>query len=226
MMQQNQIPEKLKDFMAESNFPWAVCGGFALDLFLGRNIRPHGDIDLCLLEKDREAAKEYALGNGWRVYEFRGWGKVRPLGWGMPSDPGRNLMCVGDGCDLVKFYPCEEEGMLYHQFLHTGMKEFHYLEFLFNSTDGADLVLDQRSGVRRELSKAFLLRDGIPYLAPEIVLLYKASNSENPAYQLDFDETYPALNQEQKIWFLRGMNLLYPQGHPWANQFPSPDGSF
>ena len=224
-MEQNWMLEKLKDFMAESSFPWAICGGFALDLFLGRNIRPHGDIDLCLLEKDRESAKEYALGKGWQVYEFRGWGKVRPLEQGMHSDPGRNLMCVGEGCDLVKFYPCEDAGMLYHQFFHTGMKAFHYLEFLFNSTCGADLVLDQRKGLRRELSKAFLLRDGIPYLAPEIVLLYKASDSENPEYQLDFHETYPNLNDEQRSWFLQSMHQLYPKGHPWANQCPSPDGS-
>ena len=217
-MDQNQLLEKLKNFMAESQFRWALCGGFALDLFLGRNIRPHGDIDLCVLEEDREAAKNYALSKGWQVYEFRGWGKVRPLDHEMPSDPGRNLMCLGDGCDIVKFYPCEDAGMLYHQFFHTGMKEFYYLEFLFNSTRGNNLVLDQRKGLQRELSKAFLRRDGICYLAPEIVLLYKASDSENPDYQLDFEETYPHLNGDQRDWFQNGMKQLYPEGHPWENQ--------
>ena len=215
-MDQNQLLEKLKSFMADSKFRWAVCGGFALDLFLGRNIRPHGDIDLCVLEEDRESVKNYALSKGWQVYEFRGWGKVRPLEHGIPSDPGRNLMCVGDGCDIVKFYPCEDPGMLYHQFFHTGMKEFHYLEFLFNRAAGGDLVLDQRSGARRALAKAFLQRDGICYLAPEIVLLYKASDSENPEYQLDFSEAYPQLNEEQKAWFRQNMTLLYPDGHPWT----------
>ena len=214
-MEQNWLLEELKDFMAESNFPWAVCGGFALDLFLGRSIRPHGDIDLCVFEKDREAIKAYALGKGWQVFEFRGQGKVCPLGDEMFSEPGRNLMCVKDGCDIVKFYPCEDAGMLYHQFFHTGMKEFHYFEFLFNSVSEEYLVLDQRNGVRRELSKAILRRNGIPYLAPEIVLLYKASDFGNPAYQLDFEEAYPCLNEEQKAWFSSGMRLLYPDGHPW-----------
>ena len=215
-MEQSRIPEELNKFLASSHFQWAVCGGFALDLFLGRNIRPHGDIDICVLEPDRESAKNHVLNKGWRVYEFRGQGKVRPLTHGMPSDPGRNLMCVGDGCDIVKFYPCEDEGMLYHQFFHTGMKEFYYLEFLFNGIDGDDLVLDQRNGLRRELPKAFLMRNGIRCLAPEIVLLYKASDSENPAYQLDFRETYPHLDREQRAWFLQGMKCLYPDGHPWV----------
>lgn len=214
-MEQNRILEEVKDFLRGSQFRWAVCGGFALDLFLGRNIRPHGDIDICVFEEDREDIKGYALDKGWRVYEFRGQGKVRPLESGMPSDPGRNLMCLKDGCDLVKFYPCEEKGMLYHQFFHTGMKEFNYLEFLFNSLLGDELVLDQRKGIRRKLSEAILLSGGIPYLAPEVVLLYKASDWENPGYQLDFAQIYPCLKESQRAWFAQGMKQLYPEGHPW-----------
>ena len=214
-MEQNVLLEELRSFMSESHFHWAVCGGFALDLFLDRNIRTHGDMDICVLEENRETMKAYVLNKGWRVYEFRGQGKVRPLEHGIDSDTGRNLMCVNDGCDLVKFYPCEEAGMLYHQFFHTGMKQFHYLELLFNSVCDGYLILNRKSGLRRELSKAFLLRNGIPYLAPEIALLYKASDFQNPAYQLDFKETFPYLNDEQRDWFLSGMKLLFPDGHTW-----------
>ena len=217
-MNQNLLLEELKAFLSESRFPWAVCGGFALDLFLDRPIRTHGDIDICVFEQNREAIKAYVLQKGWRVYEFRGQGKVRPLTPKMASDEGRNLMCVKDGCDLVKFYPCEDEGLLYHQFFHTGLKEFHYLEFLFSSVCGDSLVVDQEKGVQRELAKAFLLRDGIRYLAPEIALLYKASDYKNPAYQLDFEETYPHLNQEQRGWLAEGLKLLYPGGHPWMKE--------
>jgi hypothetical protein len=220
---QPQLLEELKAFMALSNFPWAVCGGFALDLFLGKNIRTHGDMDICVFEKDRESIKKYALDRGWRVYEFRGQGKVRPLESDLPSDAGRNLMCVRNGCDIVKFYPCEEEGMLYHRFFHTGMKEFHYLEFLFNSVWGEYLVLDQRNGVKRELQKAILNCGGFPCLAPEIVLLYKATDFTNPGYQLDFDETVHCLSEEQRTWFLREMKRLYPNGHAWIRQSDSTD---
>lgn len=215
-MEQNWMLEKLKVFMAESKFQWAVCGGFALDLFLGRNIRTHGDIDVCVFEKDREAIKRYVLDKGWRVYEFRGQGKVRPLEHAALSDAGRNLMCVNDGCDIVKFYPCEDDGLLYYQFFHIGMNQFHYLEFLFSNVCGENLVMGQREGLQRELSKSILFRNEIPYLAPEIALLYKASNFENPEYQLDFEETYSYLNDEQRAWFLHGMKLLYPNGHAWV----------
>lgn len=214
-MEQKWLLEELKTFMAGSEFQWAVCGGFALDLFLDRNIRKHGDLDICVFENDRETIKRYALDKGWRVYEFRGQGKVRPLDSAMASEAGRNMMCVKDGCDIVKFYPCEEEGMLYHRFFHTGMDKFFYLEFLFNGTDSGYLLLDTGKGLKRELSKAILSRNGIPYLAPEIALLYKAANSDNPDYRLDFEQTYPHLNDDQREWFIRGMNLLYSHGHVW-----------
>ena len=220
-MDQIKILEEVKAFLAGSGFPWAVCGGFALDMFLDQNIRIHGDMDICVFEDDRENVLKFILDQGWQVYEFRGQGKVRPLTHAMQSDPGRNLMCLTDGCDIVKFYPCKDKGMLYHQFFHTGMKKLHYLEFLFNRADSGYLVLNQEKGVRRELSKAFLTWNGIPYLAPEIALLYKASSSDNPDYQLDYRQVYPHLNSDQREWYIHAMNLLYPDGHAWIPQAAS-----
>ena len=49
---------------------------------------------------------------------------------------------------VINSRAAEDDEMLYHQFFHTGMKEFHYLEFLFNSKCDNDLVLEQRNGVR------------------------------------------------------------------------------
>lgn len=214
-MEQNWMMEKLKAFMSDSKFPWAVCGGFALDLFLNKNFRLHSDIDICVFETDRKDVLNYVFDKAWHVYEFRGQGKVRPLERTILSDSGRNLMCVNDGCDIVKFYPCEDDGLLYHQFFHTGMQDFYYLEFLFNRINGEHLVLDPEKGLQRKLSKAILARNGIPYLAPEIALLYKASNSDNPDYQFDYAQTYPYLNEDQRAWFLHGMKAMYPTGHSW-----------
>jgi len=214
-MDRHSMMEELNAFMANSRFPWAVCGGFALDLFLNKNIRTHSDIDICVFERDRDCVLQYMLDADWTVYEFRGQGKVRLLGANTPSDPGRNFMCLKDDCDIVKFYPCEEDGQLYHQFFHTGMKKFYYLEFLFNRVHGEYLVLDQEKGLRRKLSQAILVRNGIPYLAPEIALLYKASNAEKTDYQFDFEQVFPHLSDNQKAWFVHGLKTLYPNGHAW-----------
>lgn len=180
-----------------------------------RKIFEHSDIDICVFEKDREKILRYMLQNNWNVYEFRGQGKVRPLNAASLSETGRNFMCTNGECDIVNFYPCEEENFLYHEFIHTGIKEFNYVEFLFNITDEDYFVFDKNQGIKRELSKAILLNSGIPYLAPEIVLLYKSSWSENVEYQYDFEQTYWQMNDEQKMWFSQNLDVLYSKGHRW-----------
>lgn len=199
-----------KELLSAAPFDWAVCGGFAIDLFLGRDTRPHGDVDLCAFEKDRPAIQRFMLEKGWNVYEFRGMGKVRPLEKSSVSETGRNLMCFLPGCDLVQFYPCEEEGLLYHQFFHKGMTELNYLEFLFAPTDGNALVFSPSPDVRRELDQAIFHRDGIPYLAPEIALLHKARDPERPESVADFQAAFPNLDPEQKRWYLDSFRRLYP----------------
>ena len=37
---------------AEYDRPWAVCGGWGIDLFLNRVTRPHEDVDFAVLRKD------------------------------------------------------------------------------------------------------------------------------------------------------------------------------
>ena len=211
----NHLLRSANDLMKNAQIPWAICGGFALDLFLEKELRIHSDIDICVFEKDREQILEYMLQNNWHVFEFRGGGKVSPLDGTLSSEVGRNFMCTNGECDIVKFYPCEEEGLLWYEFFHTGMKEFNYLEFLFNVTNEKYFVFNQKHDIKREISKAVLFSNGIPYLALEIVLLFKASRSENAEYQYDFEQTYEYMDEEQKMWFCRSMDALYPNGHKW-----------
>ncbi len=211
----NQLLVIANDFINKVNVQWAICGGFALDLFLEKEIRTHSDIDICVFEKDREKIFQYMLQKAWNVYEFRGQGKLRPLNAASISERGRNLMCINGSCDFVRLFPCEEENFLYHEFIHSGIKEFNYLEFLFNEAEDKYFMFDGKKGVARELEKAILYNSGIPFLAPEIVLLYKSSRSDNPEYQYDFEQTYEHMNAEQQNWFSHNLEILYPNGHKW-----------
>lgn len=205
------------DFLRPAPFTWAVCGGFALDLFHGRSLRSHGDIDICTLESERAAILPFMLQRGWRVYEFRGQGKVRPLGASSVSEKGRNLMCFTEDCQLVRFHPCEEDGLLYHEFLHDDTAPFNYIEFLFNQASATHFVFGAGKTVERELCKAILKRDSIPYLAPELVLLHKAANPNMEKHTFDFSQTYPFMNDGQKSWFAQSLATIYPDGHPWQD---------
>ena len=211
----NYLLDATKDFLKNADFAWAVCGGFALDLFLDRDNRTHGDIDICVFERDRDKIFHYMLDNNWSVYEFRGQGKVRPLDMTLSSETGRNLMCTYGDCDIVKFYPCDEKELLWYEFFHAGIKKFNYLEFLFNSSFDDYFVFDKSKGIEREISKAILFNNDIPYLAPEIALLYKSSCSENKEYQYDFEQVHSRMSNEQKSWFIKSLDILCPDEHPW-----------
>ena len=47
--------------------PWAVCGGWAIDLFLNRVTRSHKDVDFAILRNDQLIIQEYLLSRGWTL---------------------------------------------------------------------------------------------------------------------------------------------------------------
>ena len=206
----NGILLELKALLGPTAIRWAVCGGFALDLFLGRETRVHGDLDMAVPEEDRAMIERFMLEQGWNVCEFRGQGRLRPLRPGDRSESGRNLMCLREGCELVTFWPCDEPGMMLHEWHSEGIRTLNYMEFLFHQRqEGAYLFSE---GLTRSAEKAFLSRDGVPYLAPELVLLYKASQPERSANRADFEAVFPLLEEEPRAWLLAALE----PGHPWS----------
>jgi hypothetical protein len=59
-------------------------------------------------------------------------------------------------------------------------------------------------------------RDGIPYLAPEIQLLYKAKGLR-PKDEADFAQTLPSLDGESRQWLAQSLALIHP-GHAWLTE--------
>jgi hypothetical protein len=56
--------------------------------------------------------------------------------------------------------------------------------------------------------------DDIPYLAPEIQLLYKA---KTPRSKDEADFMKSQLDQESRHWLAQGLAIVHP-GHPWFTQ--------
>ena len=48
-------PREVAAFFAELDAPWWIAGGWAIDLFLGRQTREHEDIDVQILRRDQHA---------------------------------------------------------------------------------------------------------------------------------------------------------------------------
>lgn len=49
------------------DLPWAVCGGWAIDLFLDRITRPHKDVDFVVLRRDQLVLQKHLHTKGWKL---------------------------------------------------------------------------------------------------------------------------------------------------------------
>lgn len=208
------IIQQANSLLNSGDFEYAFCGGYALDLFIGKPSRKHSDIDICSYEKDKSKITLLMKKSGWEIYEFLGQGIVHYINSIADCQSGRNLMCIRDDCEIVRFYPCEKgKNYFLHEFFHNGMTSFNYLEFLFNESDGKDFIYG--NNVRRAMDKAILWRDNIPFLAPELVLLYKSKDTRREENKYDYQITIPHMSEEQISWFNCSLDILNSSRHEW-----------
>lgn len=214
----NRLVTEANELLKNGGFDYAFCGGQALDLFLGYESRVHGDIDVCAYWEDRDRIIRHMQSRGFIVYEMLGGGRGHHIT--DVSDQIRmkkNIFCFREGCPLVKTYPPDEDGCCWIEFFHIGQTELDFIEFLFNDRSRDAFAYARNREITRESGKAVLSREGIPYLAPEICLLYKSTDIEREGYQQDFELAYPAMDPAQREWFRKALLQENPKGHPWLD---------
>src|SRR5436309_6543830 len=155
--------------------PWFVAGGWAIDLLLGRETRPHKDIEIAILRQDQLGLQRHLVG-----WDFRA---VLP-GTGGYSRPWLSEQWLDN--------PIHE--------IHASVNEAPPLEILLNEREGSDWVFRRDHRIHRALTAVGgQTPGGVPYLAPEIVLLYKAA-TPSPLDEADFNAALPALDEAQRLW--------------------------
>ena len=55
---------QLNAFMQNMGVDYAICGGHAIDLFLGEKTRPHKDLDVAVYWSDRDKIVQHMLNEG------------------------------------------------------------------------------------------------------------------------------------------------------------------
>ncbi|WP_419871406.1 nucleotidyltransferase domain-containing protein [Candidatus Pristimantibacillus sp. PTI5] len=209
-------------FLNNRGFDWSICGGVAIDIFLGKQNRIHKDVDVAVFWEDRISIIELMLSSGWRVFQACGGGVVDEL-HGKQDVPfeKRNLFCFTPNEGRIKLESIGDERYRFG-LEKLEQSDFTYVEFLFNERDIRDFYLPGETKIKRELNKAILSSsDKIPYLAPEIVLFYKSSyldGSDAVDHNRDFDVSLPCFNSEQKRWLRESLEREYPNGHPWLQR--------
>jgi hypothetical protein len=168
--------------------PWWIAGGWALDLFLGGFTRPHADLDVGVFRCDAEHALRMLC--SWEVYQAKD-GKLAHLPPGAkPRADVNSLWCRPSGDTLWS------------------------VELMLDESDRASWVYRSDARIRRNVAE-LLSRDrsGLPYLTPEVQLLYK-SNRTRPKDHDDFHRVAPRLAPAARTWLLESLRLTVPS-HPW-----------
>ena len=182
------LPLQIKELMSDFKPNWFVAGGWAIDLFLEKETRPHQDIEIAIFRKDQVALHFHF--NGWDLQKFV---KGEPFVWHR---------------DEWLALPTHE--------IH-GLSESEQppqIEILLNESNETEWIYRRNQEVRRSLNKVQLESNvGIKFLCPEIVLLYKSTNPLAKDEQ-DFQAVIEYLDAEQKEWLKEAIKVCNPE-HRW-----------
>ncbi|MGW1181252.1 nucleotidyltransferase domain-containing protein [Streptomyces drozdowiczii] len=177
--------------LAPLRAPWWIAGGYAVELAVGRAFREHADIDVLLLRRDQLEAQRVL--SGWECWAADPPGTLRPWRAGEILPAGVHDIWCRPGAD-----------------------EPWRLQFMLDDTDGEDWVFRRDPRVRLPLERLGRVSDGgVPYVAPEVQLLYK-SKSRRPKDEQDFEAALPVLDDHGRAWLAETLTLVESADHPWA----------
>jgi uncharacterized protein CbrC (UPF0167 family) len=180
-------PSQVARHLAGISAPWCVAAGWALDLFRGTQTREHGDIEIAV-----PAAT-------------------------FPEIRDRFPACAFDAVSSGRIWAEAAPDVLAatHQTWLRDRATGNYLLDVFREPhDGQTWICRRDETIRfpyREIIHHTV--SGIPYLAPELVLLFKAKHAR-PKDQTDFDETIPHMTRAQRQTLADLLARAHP-GHHW-----------
>lgn len=173
--------------------PWWVCGGWALDLFHGRQTREHEDLEFAVCRSDFGAVRDALTAGGDHQMFYVGAGEGFPLAPGaLPPD------------EYTQVWTRERVTGRYRvdTFLDPGSRD----EWVCKRDDRLRLPLESMRAVDAA---------GIGYQRPEVVLLMKAKHRRDKD-DADLARAWPALDPPARRWFTDAVELIHPD-HPWLD---------
>jgi len=169
--------------------PWYVVAGWAVDLFLGEQTRDHHDLELGI-----PRATFAELADELSDLEFS---------------------VVGDGTRFA----LTPQALTEH-FQTWGWSDAvgAYVVDVFRDPHEGDVWQCRRDPTIRRPFDELVRRsaDGIPYLAPEVVMLFKAKHRRDKDEQ-DWALVRPRLDARAHAWLRAALSRVHP-GHPWLAQ--------
>jgi hypothetical protein len=172
--------------------PWCVAAGWAIDLFLGGLPREHEDLEIAV--PAGQASEIFAALAPLEPY-------VAQSGRALPLAEADEFLQAGvhQTWMLERAEPCWR------------------LDVFREPFDGGGWVCRRDETIRMGYDE--LIRrtdDGIPYLRPDVTLLFKAKHARSKD-EGDFAAALPRLDHEERRWLRDALELVHP-GHRWLGE--------
>jgi hypothetical protein len=183
-------PQQVAQTLRDIAIPWWIAGGWALDLFIGRQTRAHTDVEIAIFRGDEEKLR------------------ARLKGW--------EFVIAEKGT----FVPWEKEPLpagAHELWAREQGRETWQLEILIEERNGARWTYRRNADIgalAKDIGR--LSDDGIPYIRPDIQLLYK-SKGGRAADEADLLTVLPRLDPAQRATLSAWLWTVDP-GHRWLER--------
>ena len=176
--------------------PWCVAGGWAIDLWVGEVTRPHHDVDLLVARSDQRAVHDH--------FSDRSVVKVTPHPEGLV---GKGTLVPWDGSWI---------DLPVHQ-IFADAADGDRIEVLFAEIEDGVWRYRRNPEVRLSLDRLIVSGEtGIPAMAPEVVLLFKAP-LQRAWDEEDLVTVLPRLPINRREWLIDAIARSHP-GNPWLER--------
>jgi GrpB-like predicted nucleotidyltransferase (UPF0157 family) len=186
--------QRVAEELREMPCPWYICGGWALDIFLGSVSRVHLDVDVIVPRADQLIMQKHLTDRGWSLMTGSSAGRLEPWPMHMRLESPRHQV--------------------------NALRDSAFIDLLLTDLEGAWRYRREPTIIRDVSRIGLRSGDGIPFLAPELVLLFKSVNTsgrERNNDQGDFERVYPHLEPERRAWLRWALTASDPS-HPWIVQ--------
>lgn len=180
-------PQQAAERLAGVGIDWCVVGGWAIDLWLGRETRPHDDLEIAILRDDFATLRDHL--SGFRLHGV-GDGEVRALASDALPAVDKHQNWVLD--------PVANEWRM---------------DIMLEPGDAQTWVFRRDASIVAPRNRMIGQRDGVRFLNPEGALLYKAK-AARPKDAADFTACLPHLDAAARSWLCESLARVHPE-HPW-----------
>lgn len=202
-----RVPEpvaRLAAVMAGYPATWSICGGWAVDAWLGGQTRDHGDVDLSVFDADHAALSQHL--DGWQLIAHNSTvddATVRLWDGHRLSVPSHlHARSPGDAGTLPQDGICRTE-------------DGWWLDIQVDGASGDTWVLRAEPHIAMPLADAVRMSPwGVPATAPEALLFFKAPMARRRDWR-DFVALLPHLSAPQRTWLADAIRRTDAE-HPWV----------